>query len=178
MADAIRQRLNLLLTGYGYNLYEDKNRTRADDLLVRSQAAGALGEAANALRDLRTAYARRFVPPPTREQPSPPPERLAALAELARRTQRCSDLEVAIRSMPVPTQDRVWERFRREQTLLSELLLADYNLVAPCYQLRDEVMALTPEGWGPEAAQALEQTARQVDAATRARAGLLQLHMQ
>lgn len=178
MADAIRHQLNLLLTGYGYNLYEDKNRTRADDLLVRTQAAGALGEGANALRALRTAYSRRFVPPPTREQPSPPAERLADLTEMARLTQRLSDLEVAIRSMPAPTQDRVWEHFRREQTLLSELLLADYNLIAPCYQLRDEVAALTPEGWGPEAAQKVEQTARQVEMATRARSGLLQLHMQ
>jgi nucleoside-diphosphate-sugar epimerase len=30
-----------------------------------------------------------------------------------------ADMEVAIRSMPIPTQDKVWERFRREQTLLS-----------------------------------------------------------
>ena len=178
MPDAIRHQLQLLLTGYGYNLYEDKNRTRADDQLVRAQAAGALGEAANGLRALRTAYSRRFVPPPTREQPSPPPERLAALGEMAQLTQRLSDLEVAVRSMAVPTQDRVWERFRREQTLLSELLLQDYNLIAPCFALRDLILTLTPEAWGPEAAAAIAQQAQQIERAIRARSGFLQIHMQ
>ena len=70
--DAVRHQLQLLMTGYGYNLYEDKNRTRADDLLVRGQAAAALSEAANALRALRTEYHRRFIPPLTRESPEPP----------------------------------------------------------------------------------------------------------
>ena len=45
----LAQQLDLLLTGYGYNLYNDANRARADDLLVRQRAGGLLGEAANQL---------------------------------------------------------------------------------------------------------------------------------
>jgi hypothetical protein len=178
VADAVRHQLQLLMTGYGYNLYEDKNRTRADDLLVRGQAAGALSEAANALRTLRTEYHRRFVPPLTREQPDPPRERLDALAEIARLGQRLSDIEVAIRSMPAPTQDKVWERFRREQTLLSELLLQDYNLIAPCYAVRDLALALTAGAWGVEPGAEVARLAAQIEAAVRSRAGFLSLHMQ
>lgn len=178
MPDAVRHQLQLLLTGYGYNLYEDKNRTRADDLLVRGQAAGALSEAANALRNLRTEYHRRFVPPLTRENPDPPRERLDQLAEMARLGQRLSDVEVAIRSMPVPTQDRVWERFRREQTLLSELLLQDYNLIAPCYAVRDQALALTADTWTAESAAEVARQTGQIESAVRARSGFLSLHMQ
>jgi hypothetical protein len=173
VTDAFRKQLILLLGAYGYNLYDDKNRARADDLLVRSQAAAALGEAANALRELRTEYRRRYVPPPTREQPDPPRDRLDQLGAMARLQDRLSDLETGIRSMAVPTQDRVWERFRREATLLEELLLYDYNLIAPCQEVRDQVLALTADMWRPEAASGLQQSANQIERAMRGRAVFL-----
>jgi hypothetical protein len=166
--------LRALLGAYGYNLYDRKNRARADDLLVREKAAEALAEAATALRSLRTAYHRRFVPPPSRESPSPPPEHLAALQEMARLQERLADLETRVRGMPVPTQDQIWERFRREGTLLNQLLLADYSLIAPSQELRQTIQSLTPPEWLP-AAEAIEGRIDQIEKATRDRAALLRL---
>lgn len=169
----LSQQLHLLLGAYGYNLYDNRNRMRADDLLVRERAAGALAEAANALRALRSAYHARFIPMPTREQPDPPAERMAQLAAMTRLQERLSDLETLIRSMPVPTQDRVWERFRQETTLLNELLLHDYHLITPCQALAQQALMLTPDSWGPETEGSLQQAASQAESAIRARAMFL-----
>ncbi len=175
MTESVRHSLSLLLNAYGYNLYDQKNRARADDLLVREKTAGALAEAANALGALRIAYRRRFIPPPTREQPEPPPEHLARLQEIAELQQRLADLETRIRSASAPTQDAVWERFRREQTLLNQLLLADYNLIEPAGELRDQILALTPTAWNDETATALVNAIGQIEVTFRQRAALLQL---
>jgi hypothetical protein len=175
VANPVREQLANLLGAYGYNLYDQKNRLRADDLLVREKAAEQLGEAANALRSLRTAYHRRFVPPPTRENPSPPPEHLARLREIAGLQERLGDLETGIRGMAVPTQDRVWERVRGEQLLLSQLLVHDYNLVAPSHELRERVRTLMPGDWSDEVAADLEKLSNQIERAIRARAELLRM---
>jgi hypothetical protein len=175
LADPIRGQLANLLGAYGYNLYDQKNRLRADDLLVREKAAEQLGEAANCLRSLRTAFSRRFLPPPTRENPSPPPERLAQLREIARLQERLADLETRIRSMAVPTQDRVWERVRSEKLLLSQLLVHDYNLVAPSHDLCERAQGLTAAEWSDEIAAALEDLADRVERAVRARVEFLRV---
>jgi len=175
MVDPIRHSLSLLLNAYGYNLYDKKNRARADDLLVREKTAGALADASNALGALRTAYRRRFVPPPTREQPEAAPEHLARLQEIADLQQRIATLETRIRSASTPTQDSVWEHFRREQTMLNQLLMADYNLIAPASDLRDSILPLTPIDWSDEIAAMLAGTVVQLDSAFRQRSSLLQL---
>lgn len=166
--------LRALLGAYGYNLYDQKNRARADDLLVREKAAEALAEGASALRALRTTYHRRFIPPLSRENPSPPPERLAALREMARLQERLEDLETRIRSMAVPTRDQVWERFRREKALLQQLLLFDYNLIAPSQELRTQAQAILPGDWDAVAPD-LERAIDQIERATRERAEFMRL---
>ncbi len=175
MIDPIKHTLTNLLTAYGYNLYENKNRLRADDLLVREKAAEMLSEGATTLRGLRTAFQKRFIPPPTRENPSPPPERLAQLREMAQLMERLEDLATRIRSMAVPTQDRVWEHFRGERALLSQLLQQDYNLVAPCHELRDAVQRLTPADWNDATASSLQTTADRVEQAIRSRTDFLRV---
>ena len=171
----IRRQLTLLLGAYGYNLYDNKNRARTDDLLVREKAASALAEAAGALGALRTAYRRRFIPPPTRENPEPPRDRLDSLGAMAAIQERASVLETRIRSMPVPTQDRVWERFRREQTLLNELLTHDLGLIAPCQEARDQAQSLAPDTWSDETAASLYRTLDDIERSARARAEFLQV---
>jgi hypothetical protein len=169
------ERLRRLLRAYGHGLYGDRGRARADDLLVRQKAAGALGEAAGALRDLRTAYRRRFIPPPTRAQPSPPAERLESLATIGRLQERLADLEVRVRSMPAPAGDAVWDRYRRAPTLLNELLVRDYDLIAPCLEVRERTAALTPEGWQAAVVSDLEAHLAQIERAIRDRADFLQV---
>ncbi len=175
MLDPIRHQLNLLLTAYGYNLYEGKNRARADDLLVREKAAEALTDAANAIRTIRTDYRRLFIPPMTRENPDPPADRLAHLRQMETLQNRLSDLSVQVRSMAVPTQDRVWEKFRREQSLLNDLLRHDYNLIAPSCELRDRLRGLIPSEWSDSIESTLAADIAAIERSIRARAELLRL---
>lgn len=173
--DPVTHTLTNLLTGYGYNLYDKKNRARADDLLVREKAAEMLGDALTAIRSLRTAFQKRFIPPPSRENPSPPPERLAQLREMAALSTRLEDLATRIRSMPVPTQDRVWERFRSERALLAQLLQHDYNLIAPCQELREAVQGLTPADWNDATTANLESLANRIEQGIRSRTEFLRI---
>jgi hypothetical protein len=175
LLDPIRHQLTLLLTAYGYNLYDNKNRLRADDLLVREKAAEALVEGANALRTLRGEYRRAFIPEPTRENPEPPRDKMEALRRLERLQTRLTDLATQIRSMPVPTQDRVWERFRREQTLLSQLIRHDYDLIAPAYALRDRLRALVAADWTDPVAAEVGGQADGIERAVRDRTEFLRV---
>src|SRR6266705_391177 len=68
-------------------------------------------------------------PPRTRSNPDPPKEALAQVLEIQAAQQALSDLETAIRGMAVPVQDRIWWRFRQEETLLRQLLQFDLALV-------------------------------------------------
>ena len=175
MADAIRRQLDLLMNAYGYNLYEKKNRARADDLIVRETAAGALSTAANSLRTLRSEYRRTFVPPLTRDSPEPSRAHLDKLAEIANLQERVAGLETRIRSMPVPVQDRAWEKFRDEHQMLNDLLLRDYNLITPCQKLREQLRTVKVEAWDDDAIAEAETLIDQIDDAIRSRADFLQL---
>ena len=64
------QQLDLLLNGRGFNYYKAENRARADDLLVRERAAGALSAAIGTLSSLHGAYYRQYIPAPSRENPA------------------------------------------------------------------------------------------------------------
>jgi len=145
--DPIIQQLQLLLTGYGYNFYNTTNQARSDDMLVRERASYNLSQAVTLLTTLRVDFQRRFVPTPTRENPFPPQEAMAQLREIEAIQQSISQLEAHIRGMSVPTQDRIWWRFRQEQPLLAQLLSFDLRLVRESEQLYDFVAQLSPEGW-------------------------------
>src|SRR5260370_4228008 len=133
--DPVVQQLQLLLTGYGYNFYSAKNQARADDLLVRERASYHLAQAADMLTNLRGAYQRRYIPPLTRANPDPPAEALAQVRELEDVQQAISNVKSHIRGMSVPTQHRIWCRFREEHALLMQLLNFDLALVRASDQL-------------------------------------------
>jgi hypothetical protein len=63
----IRRAASLLLSGWGYNLNREENRTRADDLLIRSKTGMILARAKTHLSQLEREYRRIYLPPPTRE---------------------------------------------------------------------------------------------------------------
>lgn len=171
--------LQLLTTGWGYNFYNDTNRARADDLLIREKSAHLLGEAAMALSALETAYRRRFIPAATREQPFPPPEtmeRLRAIGELKGRISGCA---VRIRSASVPAQDKIWFRLRDERTLLLQLLTYDESLIAASQQVAEMARALTAPAWNAaapdEGASAFDAPLADLDDTLRQRTDLLQM---
>ncbi|HEU5374911.1 MAG TPA: hypothetical protein VFV38_05700 [Ktedonobacteraceae bacterium] len=166
--DPLIQQLQLLLTGYGYNFYSATNQARSDDLLVRERASYHLGQAVNLLTTLRGDYQRRFIPPLTRDNPLPSQEALVRVREMEEIQQAISRLESHIRGMAVPTQDRIWWRFRQEQALLAQLLSFDLRLVRESEQLHQVAEQLTPESWQvygagplPPLLQRLSQTANE-----------------
>lgn len=156
------QQLQLLLTGYGYNFYNNTNKARSDDLLVRERASYYLGQAVSLLAQLRNDYSTRFIPPLTRANPDPPAEAMAQLREIEAVQQAISHIESHIRGMSVPTQDKIWWRFRQEQNLLSQLLNFDLMLVRGSEQLYQYVVQLTPDNWNAVGSGPLRGMAQQL----------------
>lgn len=175
--DPVIQQLQLLLMGYGYNFYNTTNQARADDLLVRERASYFLTQATDMLARLRSDYQRRFVPPLTRENPFPPAEALAHLREIEQGQQELSNVETHIRGMSVPSQDRIWWRFRQEQPLLMQLLNFDLALVRSSEQLYDYVSRLTPEAWQEQGSGPLRQLIQQLTQIARDRERFLLIPM-
>src|SRR4030088_3402881 len=91
--DPVVQQLQLLLTGYGYNFYNNSNQARADDLLVRERASYFLSQAVSMLAQLRSDYSMRFIPPLTRANPDPPQKAMARLRGSGRVRQGLSNLD-------------------------------------------------------------------------------------
>ena len=160
--DPVVQQLQLLLTGYGYNFYNTTNQARSDDLLVRGRASYFLSQAVSMLAQLRNDYSTRFIPPLTRANPDPPQEVMAQIREIESVQQALSSLESHIRGMSVPTQDRIWWRFRQEQALLMQLLNFDLSLVRSSEQIYQYVSQLTPEMWNSQGSGALRQMTQQL----------------
>jgi hypothetical protein len=145
--NALVQRLDLLLSGTGFNYYKSENRARADDLLIREQAAGALSSALAHLSGLHTEYRLRYIPPPSREAPFPPQEEVRRAQDILALRDRIGALESTIRGMSAPTEDKIWKRFRQELDLLNRLLSADSLLIMECENVRERVTSLTPDLW-------------------------------
>jgi hypothetical protein len=173
--DPVMQQLQLLLTGYGYNFYNKTNQVRADDLLVRERASNFLAQAVDGLARLRNAYHQRFIPPLTRVNPDPPQEAMAQVRALEETQQMLSGIEAHIRGMSVPTQDRIWWRFRQEQALLAKLLEFDLTLVRGSEQIYQYVSQLTPERWNSQENGTLTQMAQQLAHAAQERERMLLL---
>jgi hypothetical protein len=111
----------------GSDVYSEKGRLRADDLLVRERVRRGLGEAATRLRQLAGEWRADRVPPSTREQPFPPAEVMEPIRRAERLGRSIEDVSTAVSGLPLMSQDRVWDRVR--QTGLDELLQFDWTMV-------------------------------------------------
>jgi len=143
----IVQRLQVLLSGGGYNFYDKANLARADDLLVRQRAGSALSEAARHLGTLEAEYRHVFLSPVTREQPFPPAASMEKLRGLTRLAERLRGLESDIRGMAAPAQDKFWWRLRQEVSLLNALIAFDDGLVQQATDIERMVATWTVEEW-------------------------------
>ena len=143
----VTQRLQVLLSGGGYNFYDKANLARADDLLVRQRAGSSLSEAARHLQALETEYRHLFLPPSTREQPFPPPALMEKLRGLTRLAERLRGLESDIRGMAAPASDKFWWRLRQEVSLLHALLAFDDGLVQQCVDIERVAAVWTVDDW-------------------------------
>lgn len=165
----LAQQLDLLLSGHGYNLYNDANRARADDLLVRQHAAGLLGEAANQLGRLATDYTANHLPPSTRDHPFPTAEEMAPLKQLQALRSEVSTFASRIRGLSVPTQDRVWARFRTEATTLEFLLSSDYQLITGADKIQKAAHSASAAAWSEEVAVEIRSGIQELDQVARER---------
>lgn len=137
----------MLLNGYGYNWYRTDNQARADDLLIRQKVGYFLGQAASKLLEAETGYQRKYLPPGTREQPFPPPDKVAAHRRLRELRQAILSTEGTVRSLPAPPTDKVWQRHRQELATLKRLTNADVGLVGAAKLLADEIEKTAIDQW-------------------------------
>lgn len=153
----------MLLHGYGYNFYRKDNQARADDLLVRQHAGHFIGEAASKLLRVEGEYQRRHLPPPTREHPFPPAERMATHRAIRELRQQLLGLEAEIRGMPAPADDKTWMRHRGQLDTLNKLLVHDVQLVGAAKLLDEQATQFQPDGPMLEAPlQALREQLEQI----------------
>ncbi len=175
----IQQQLQLLLGGYGYNFYSDINKSRADDLLVRQHAGSLLQAATKSLAEREQEYRRKFVPPSTRENPYPSTEALTGLAEITRLKEKVEDVETRLRSLPVPTQDKIWWRVRDEATVLDLLLSYDRLMIDQAILIAQAAAQLTAQSWSNDktaARKTLEAPIGDLEDTIRKRQNLLQMN--
>ncbi len=130
-APALRRFVVNLFYGYGYNAYRQENKDRADDLLVRTEVSHWLSQARAVLSRRESDYRRNHLKPPTREHPFPDGAAVERAESYVRAQQAIEEVEVAVRNAPVPENDRVWQRHRREGDALQRLTEADIE-VARC----------------------------------------------
>jgi hypothetical protein len=134
LADSIGSQLRSLL---GSDVYTEKGRLRADDLLVRERACQSLGSAAGRLRQLDSRWRAERVPPSTRESPFPPRELMEPIRRGDRLARGIDDAATEIRGLPLLGNDKVWDRVR--SVGLQELLQFDWTLVGEADALADVI---------------------------------------
>jgi hypothetical protein len=130
MTDAVPVDLDGLqrLNQCGYGFYRDLSRARADDLLVRSQAADALSQAAEAVAALiQSAHAA--IPPLSRENPFPDAAALAAIRKLRALHDRLGVVQTRLRGAAA-LPDRDFSRVVPSEAARQELVALDAALLA------------------------------------------------
>jgi hypothetical protein len=134
VADSLADRMRGLLAS---DVYTEKGRLRADDLLVRERVGTALAAATARMRDLISAWRADRVPPSTREQPFPPAEVMEPIRRAERLVKAIDEATGRVRGLPLLNADRVWDRVRRVG--LDELMQFDWTLVGEADALATEL---------------------------------------
>jgi hypothetical protein len=135
-AGPIRKVATNLFYGWGYNFYRLENQLRADDQLIRAKAALLLGLATSYIEKAESDYRREFLPPPSRQHPFPDANAVAAAQKIERLSKSIGSLELTLHQQPVPENDRMTQRFRKEAPTLQQLIAQDELLVGRCEMLR------------------------------------------
>jgi hypothetical protein len=164
----------MLLNGYGYNWYRKDNQLRADDLLVRERAGHFIVAAAKAVQAQEVAYARKYLPASTRENPFPPDDKLATHALIREQYHGLLALEARIRGLSAPPTDRIWQRHRTEVDVLEKLAQRDVQLVGLAQEVANAAANLGLEDWDrPEGLVSLTDNIRKIEQVVAERAEFL-----
>jgi hypothetical protein len=135
-AGALRQIATNLFYGWGYNFYRVENQLRADDQLIRSKAASLLANATASVEEAENAYRRVYLPAPTRAKPFPDAAAVESAQKLERLARAIGAVEATIVHQPVPENDRMTQRYRKEAQTLATLMGFDERLVGQCELVR------------------------------------------
>jgi len=125
-----------LFHGWGYNFYRKENQLRADDQLIRAKVGLLLGSARKSVEKAESDYRREHLPPLTREQPRHDSAAIAGAQTLERLAHGIGDLQGLMTSQPVPENDRMTQRYRKEAETLQRLVTGDHRLVGQAELLR------------------------------------------
>lgn len=125
-----------LFYSWGYNFYRIENQLRSDDLMLRSHLSTLLGLSRRMIETQQSAYRRKFLPPPTREQPDHDPEAIENARILEVLSNSIGKIEGVIRAAPVPGNDRMTQRFRLERDTLVKLCSIDARIIGQAETLR------------------------------------------
>jgi hypothetical protein len=135
-AGPIKQIAINLFYGWGYNFYRLENQLRADDQLIRSRAAGLLGQAHASLDGAEQAWRREHLPPPSRAKPFPDAAAVQGAQALERLSHAAGALVGRLHALPVPENDRMTQRYRHEADTLEALGGCDELLIGQSEMLR------------------------------------------
>jgi len=139
MSDAAAMDLDglQLLNQCGYGFYRDLSSARADDLLVRSQAADALCRAAEAVSaSIQSAHAA--LPPLSREHPFPDAAALNAIRKLRALHDRIDVVQTRLRGAAA-LPDRDFSRVVPSDAARQELVALDAALLARAMEVSENV---------------------------------------
>ncbi len=171
---AVWQAGELLLNGWGFNWYRTENLLRADDLLVRNQADGLIGDALAALRRAEAVFRQKNLFNPSREKPVPDASDLAELRAFQSMLAELDELRTRLRGAVLPPEDKLWRRHRDEADLLERLGRCDAVLAGLAKELRTRAFAITPASLA-EMPSLIGPGLRQFRAALEQRSVLLEL---
>jgi hypothetical protein len=168
----LRQIADNLYHGWGYNFYRAENQLRADNLLIRQKVSWLLGCARETVEAALASFRRVHLPPPTRARPRPDPDAIARAAIIQDLAAAIGRLEGAVRALPVPENDRMTERFRKERETLARLCEFDAILVGRAGLLRED-LAGKDSAWVLDHAGELRAAIAVMQEGVQARQGLL-----
>ncbi len=161
-----------VLAGLSYHFYGAAHLLRADDLAVRAKVSELLGVARRSVQAAEHAYRVEFLPAPSREKPRPDARAVAEARTLERLGAAIGALEGHVRTLPVPQDDRLAQRFRTERTMLQRLLDADRELIGQAEFLR-ELLQSAGATWMLENGAKLSEQIAAIEAAIQARRDVL-----
>jgi hypothetical protein len=134
--DAVEKIAINLFHGWGYNFYRLENQLRADDQLIRGKVGVLLGSARKSVEKAESDYRREFLPPPSREKPRHDAAAIAGAQSIERLSKAIGALHGLITAQPVPENDRMTQRYRREAATLQRLIEWDQKLTGQAELLR------------------------------------------
>ena len=173
-ADPVSQVAINLFYGWGYNFYRVENQLRADDLLVRHQVAGILGDARVAIGQAEAAYREAHLPPLSREAPRPDPTAMKQARLLETLSGQVGAVASRVRSLPVPENDRISQRHRQEADTLARLLEADMALAGHA-ELLSRTLRDQGADWILQHADEIKGHVAAIESALRDRQAILSL---